>query len=142
MMLFYSVRYKSSEGSKDYIELENFKSCKSVFFKILEQHLNFNLNNPDLTPSRESLDLVANFQDDFINERIAESVELIHANISAMLSDRILKEQVNAAANMSLDELIERLTPEQRRASPNLLRLLKISGEKKEDEIKEIRRTL
>ena len=108
MINYYNVilnlNYQSER--KSYGDFESFKTAKDIFFKILNEVINFNANHYKEIDPGEYLELRAVLQDDLFND--IETIELIHVNTYILTKDAFYLNDIKDLERQSLKDILTR----------------------------------
>ena len=108
MINYYNVilnlNYQSER--KSYGDFESFKTAKDIFFKILNEVINFNANHYNEIDPGEYLELRAVLQDDLFND--IETIELIHVNTYILTKDAFYLNDIKDLERQSLKDILTR----------------------------------
>lgn len=125
-----NLNYQSER--KSYGDFESFKTAKDIFFKILNEVINFNANHYKEIDPGEYLELRAVLQDDLFND--IETIELIHVNTYILTKDAFYLNDIKDLERQSLKDI---LTRKKGSLSDNQRQLIKLllddKNEAKED---------
>ena len=99
-----NLNYQSER--KSYGDFENFKTAKDIFFKILNEVINFNANHYKEIDPGEYLELRAVLQDDLFND--IETIELIHVNTYILTKDAFYLNDIKDLERQSLKDILTR----------------------------------
>lgn len=124
-----NLNYQSER--KSYGDFESFKTAKDIFFKILNEVINFNANHYKEIDPGEYLELRAVLQDDLFND--IETIELIHVNTYILTKDAFYLNDIKDLERQSLKDI---LTRKKGSLSENQRQLIKLLLDDK-NEVKE-----
>ena len=96
-----NLNYQSER--KSYGDFESFKTAKDIFFKILNEVINFNANHYKEIDPGEYLELRAVLQDDLFND--IETIELIHVNTYILTKDAFYLNDIKDLERQSLKDI-------------------------------------
>lgn len=99
-----NLNYQSER--KSYGDFESFKTAKDIFFKILNEVINFNANHYKEIDPGEYLELRAVLQDDLFND--IETIELIHVNTYILTKDAFYLNDIKDLERQSLKDILTR----------------------------------
>ena len=99
-----NLNYQSER--KSYGDFESFKTAKDIFFKILNEVINFNANHYKELDPGEYLELRAVLQDDLFND--IETIELIHVNTYILTKDAFYLNDIKDLERQSLKDILTR----------------------------------
>ena len=99
-----NLNYQSER--KSYGDFESFKTAKDIFFKILNEVINFNANHYKEIDPGEYLELRAILQDDLFND--IETIELIHVNTYILTKDAFYLNDIKDLERQSLKDILTR----------------------------------
>ncbi len=99
-----NLNYQSER--KSYGDFESFKTAKDIFFKILNEVINFNANHYKEIDPGEYLELRAVLQDDLFNN--IETIELIHVNTYILTKDAFYLNDIKDLERQSLKDILTR----------------------------------
>ena len=99
-----NLNYQSER--KSYGDFESFKTAKDIFFKILNEVINFNTNHYKEIDPGEYLELRAVLQDDLFND--IETIELIHVNTYILTKDAFYLNDIKDLERQSLKDILTR----------------------------------
>lgn len=99
-----NLNYQSER--KSYGDFESFKTAKDIFFKILNEVINFNANHYIEIDPGEYLELRAVLQDDLFND--IETIELIHVNTYILTKDAFYLNDIKDLERQSLKDILTR----------------------------------
>lgn len=99
-----NLNYQSER--KSYGDFESFKTAKDIFFKILNEVINFNANHYKEIDPGEYLELRAVLQDDLFND--TETIELIHVNTYILTKDAFYLNDIKDLERQSLKDILTR----------------------------------
>lgn len=99
-----NLNYQSER--KSYGDFESFKTARDIFFKILNEVINFNANHYKEIDPGEYLELRAVLQDDLFND--IETIELIHVNTYILTKDAFYLNDIKDLERQSLKDILTR----------------------------------
>lgn len=93
--IYFSINLKSKSNFINYGDFVLFENAKKCFYKILDEVILVNLNNPGLIEEDEALELTLVLDMiDINNKRIIEEDIVIHANIKVIMEDQYLYQEI------------------------------------------------